>query len=52
MSHYEPGDEAGEESDPGREQHGDGGHATPEEDKTNGDAGAAYDYAEDGKEPG
>jgi hypothetical protein len=44
----EPGDEAGEETDPGGEEDRDCGHAGPEENESDGDGGAAYYYAEAG----
>lgn len=37
MRDDEPGDETAEETDPGREEDGDGGGARPEEDETDGD---------------
>jgi hypothetical protein len=48
----EPGNEAGEEADPGGEQDSERGHPRPEEDEANGDASATNDYAKDGEKPG
>ena len=52
MSDDEPGDEAGEEADPGGEKDSERRHPGPEEDETDRDGGPAYDYAQDGEEPG
>ena len=52
MRYSEPGNETGEEANPGGEQDGECGHAGPEEDEADGDTGTAYDYAQDGEEPG